>query len=153
MFEIRIICDPADTDHVVATLDNTFDTGTVTVYPSRDRKKNRLYVRASHKHAPETSTTEWPTPGQAYATAPDVHSELRWLCNRELSRRDRTWWLRRAALTDRIAAGLTPVGTATEEQAHDLAVRLMDLDDTAPLCDPRAYVRQQYARWAKANDQ
>lgn len=152
MFEIRIICDPADTEHVVAALDDTFATGTVTVYPTRDRKQNRLYVRADHKHAPETNAADWPSLAQAYATAPDVRSELEWLCDHEPHRRDRTWWLRRAALTDRMAAGLTPDGRASEANALDVARRLMDLDDTALLCDPRAYVRQQYARWTTANN-
>jgi hypothetical protein len=144
MFAIRIICAPSDTDHVVTALDGAFNAGTITVQPTRDGKQNRLYLYADHKAAPGNGPTQWPG-FEVYAAAPDAAGELDWLCERQPHERDREWWLRRAALTDRMAAGLTPGCIATEEQALDIARRLIDLDQTAVICDPRAYVRQQYA--------
>ncbi|MFI1763194.1 hypothetical protein ACH41H_14265 [Streptomyces sp. NPDC020800] len=147
MFDIRIICKPADTDHVVAALDGAFNAGTVTVYPSRDGEKNRLYVRADHKQAPQTNTSEeWPGRTEAYAGAPDAGSELAWLLAAE--KRGREWWLRRAALVDRVASGMVPGHFASTSNAFDLACRLMALDGAVVGCNPRAYVRQQYAQWA-----
>ncbi|MET8133713.1 MazG-like family protein [Streptomyces sp. NPDC005251] len=58
MFEIRVICDAADTDPVVAALDRTFTTGTVSVYPTRDGDRNRLYARAEHQ--PDTASSAMP---------------------------------------------------------------------------------------------
>ncbi|MFC8202165.1 hypothetical protein ACFUTV_43335 [Streptomyces sp. NPDC057298] len=145
MFEIRIICAPADTDHAVAALDSAFNAGTVTVYPSRDGETNRLYVRAEHKHAPERNVTQWPNATEAYAAAPEPEGEMLWLSNTE--DRGRDWWLRRAALFDRMASGLIPGYTASPRNALDLASRLMDLDGTAEGYNPRAYVRQQYIVW------
>ncbi|MFJ9902012.1 hypothetical protein ACIRVK_03720 [Streptomyces sp. NPDC101152] len=145
MFEIRIICDPADTDHVVAALDGAFNAGTVTVYPSRDGEKNRLYLRADHKHTPERDRTDWPSALQAYAAAPEPGGELVWLSN--TGDRGREWWLRRAALMDRMASGLIPGYTASSSNALDLATRLMALDNAFDGYNPRAYVRQQYAAW------
>lgn len=148
MFEIRVICAPADTDHVVAALDRTFNAGTITVHPARDGKQNRLYLRADHRTDPES----WPTPEQAYANAPSINSEIGWTarsladaeCYTEL---DREFYLRKAALLDRIALldkpGTTD-GDATDT-AHAAAVFLLDMDQPGLICDPRAYVRQQYA--------
>uniref|UniRef100_A0AAU1HVY3 Uncharacterized protein n=1 Tax=Streptomyces sp. NBC_00180 TaxID=2903632 RepID=A0AAU1HVY3_9ACTN len=149
MFSIRIICEPADTDHVVAALDGAFNAGTVTVYPGEDGERNRLYLRADHKHIPEPDATDWPNATQAYATAPDPGSELEWL--RATEDEGREWWLRRAALTDRMAHGLTPGHTASTTNAFDLACRLMAIDGDVVGCNPRAYVRQQYALWAAKN--
>ncbi|WCD97518.1 hypothetical protein PGH47_18305 [Streptomyces sp. HUAS 31] len=146
-FEIRIICDPADRLHVVAALDDAFNAGTVTVYPTQDGEKNRLYVRADHKHTPERDVTQWPNAIQAYTNAPEAATELEWLLTNEDQGRE--WWLRRAALTDRMAHGLTPGHTASTSNALDLASRLIYLDDAFVACNPRAYVRQQYALWAK----
>ncbi|MFI1045017.1 hypothetical protein ACH4U3_04250 [Streptomyces griseoruber] len=145
MFAIRIICDRADIDSVVVALDAAFNAGTITVYPDRHGKQDRLYLSADHKNTETTSVPEWPSLAQAYATAPDAAGELAWLCDREPHERDRQWWLRRAAVADRMAAGLAP-GTVTDEQARAVAQRLMGLDDPDVICDPRAYVRQQYAR-------
>ncbi|MFJ6831426.1 MazG-like family protein [Streptomyces sp. NPDC091209] len=58
MFEIRVICAPQDTERVVAALDSTFTTGTVSVHPTRDGHRNRLYARAEHQ--PETATGVMP---------------------------------------------------------------------------------------------
>ncbi|WP_432058820.1 hypothetical protein [Streptomyces sp. bgisy022] len=48
MFEIRVICDPADTDRITTALNDTFTTGAVRTYPTRDGKHLRLYVTADH---------------------------------------------------------------------------------------------------------
>ncbi|MFG2746489.1 hypothetical protein ACGFY0_41300 [Streptomyces chartreusis] len=146
MFDIRIICDPADTDRVVAALDSAFNAGTVTVYPTRNGERHRLYLRADHKPTPARDVTDWPHAVQAYATAPEHGSELAWLEATES--RGREWWLRRAALWDRMAHGLTPGHTASTTDAFDLACRLMAIDGAGLGCNPRAYVRQQYALWA-----
>ncbi|SEC64852.1 hypothetical protein [Streptomyces sp. PAN_FS17] len=95
---------------------------------------------------PENDVTHWPNATQAYASAPEPASELEWL--RTSEDRGREWWLRRAALTDRMAHGLTPGYTASRNSAFALASRLMALDGTVVGCNPRAYVRQQYALWA-----
>ncbi|MER6833096.1 hypothetical protein ABT320_03705 [Streptomyces cellulosae] len=151
MFEIRVICDPADTEHVVAALDRTFTTGNVTVYPTRDGKRNRLYVRADHHSAPEPS---WPTPEQAYADAPSISSEIGWTTETSAHTPigqglDREYFLRKAAVLDRMA--LAADGRDADDVARaavEAARHLMGLDDTAVICDPRHYVRQQYAHWA-----
>ncbi|MFE9648186.1 hypothetical protein ACFYO0_29530 [Streptomyces sp. NPDC006365] len=148
MFEIRVICDPSDTDRVVAALDSTFTTGTVTVYPTRDRTRNRLYVRADHR----TVSESWPTPEQAYANAPSLNSEIGWTartlataeCFTELGRE---FYLRKAALLDRIALYGESDGFHDDtETAVAAALFLLDIDQPGVICDPRAYVRQQYAR-------
>ncbi|MEU1569290.1 hypothetical protein ABZ504_55230 [Streptomyces mirabilis] len=146
MFDIRIVCDPADIDHIVAALDSAFNARTVTVYPSRSGERNRLYLRADHKQTPEQDATDWPKATQAYATAPEPGGELVWISNTE--DRGREWLLRRAALMDRMASGLIPGYTAGTSNALDLASRLMALDGAVVGCNPRAYVRQQYAQWA-----
>ncbi|MYW16761.1 hypothetical protein GT039_14415 [Streptomyces sp. SID2955] len=153
MFDIRIICTPHDTGHVVAALDRAFTAGTVSVYPTRDGTKNRLYVRADHKEAPRTDIVTWPTPEQAYAEAPSINSEIGWTA-RTLAETPcfttlgRDFYLRKAALLDRIALldeRETP-GDATVT-ADAAALALLDLDQPDVICAPRAYVRQQYAHW------
>ena len=151
MFEIRIVCATTDADRIVVALDDAFNAGTISGYPDCDGKQQRLYLYADHKDAPTRPISEWPGLTEAYTTAPDAPSELNWLCDREPHERDREWWLRRAGVVDRMATGLAPGCTATEEQADDIARKLMALDDTAVICDPRAYVRQQYAVWAAKN--
>ncbi|MER6249225.1 hypothetical protein [Streptomyces griseorubiginosus] len=55
MFEIRVICEPTDTDHVSRTLAVAFDTGPARQYPTRDGKRVRLYFTADHQpHTPES---------------------------------------------------------------------------------------------------
>ncbi|MET8031394.1 hypothetical protein [Streptomyces sp. NPDC005345] len=157
MFEIRVICAPHDTERVVAALDSTFTTGTVTVYPTRDGYRNRLYIRADLPTADApTDTAHWPTPEAAYATAPSMVREIGWTARtaREVASGTfpaREFWLRKAALLDRIALHDNSGGmpTAAADLAVQAARQLMDLDDKPVLCDPRAYVRQQYALWAK----
>jgi hypothetical protein len=151
VFEIRVICDPADTEDVVAALGRTFTTGATVVHPTRDGRRTRLYVRADHRSTPESS---WPTPQQAYADAPSISSEIGWTA--ETSARtpigqglDREYFLRKAAVLDRMA--LTTDGRDADDTAlaaTEAARHLMDLDDAPLICDPRRYVRQQYAHWA-----
>ncbi|UUN27829.1 hypothetical protein [Streptomyces sp. FIT100] len=146
MFEIRVICDPADTDRVTIALTTTFATGDVRRYPTRDGKRTRLYLTADHRPDPE----DWPAPEQAYAGAPSINSEIGWIshsladaeCYTEL---DREFYLRKAALLDRIALLDEPDVTDATETAHAAAVFLLDMDQPGVICDPRAYVRQQYA--------
>ncbi|MET7692081.1 hypothetical protein ABZT06_29565 [Streptomyces sp. NPDC005483] len=148
MFEIRAICDPDDTDRVTTALKAAFTTGEVRQYPTRDGKHTRLYLTADHRPTP----AHWPTPEQAYATAPGINSEIGWTarfladtaCFTELGRE---FYLRKAALLDRIALLDEPgtVGDATQA-ADAAALYLLDLDQPGVICDPRAYVRQQYAR-------
>ncbi|WP_406367222.1 hypothetical protein [Streptomyces sp. NBC_01546] len=47
--EIRVICHPADTDHVTAALARAFTTGTARQYPTRDGLMTRLYITATHR--------------------------------------------------------------------------------------------------------
>ncbi|MFD7482547.1 hypothetical protein [Streptomyces mirabilis] len=152
MFEIRVICDLDDTERVVAALDYTFTTGTVTVYPTRDGKRSRFYVRADHSPTGEVPTApgDWPTAEAAYANAPSAGDEMAWLLGHPYGSRGREWWLRRAAVNDRMALGMTPRYTSSEANALDLAHRLIEMDGAATTGDPRGYVRQQYARWANS---
>ncbi|MFF3588366.1 hypothetical protein ACFYYI_14525 [Streptomyces sp. NPDC002387] len=152
MFEIRVICDPADTDRVSHALAAAFDTGPARQYPTRDGRRARLYVTADHRTEPEP----WPTPEQAYTLAPSIVSEIGWTARTAADRPfydglNREFWLRKAALLDRIA--LTDEADSVANDAADLATRaaqrLMELDGTAVVCAPRYYVRQQYAAWAK----
>ncbi|MFJ5897435.1 hypothetical protein ACIQFZ_18555 [Streptomyces sp. NPDC093064] len=151
VFEIRVICDPADTDRVTAALSGAFAAGGVRQYLTRDGKRCRLYVTADHFPAPGL----WPSPDEAYALAPSIISEIGWTshtvaaatCFTEL---ERDYYLRKAALLDRIALldeHDGPHGDATET-AEAAAVYLLDMDQPGVICDPRAYVRQQYAHWA-----
>ncbi|MDW4904585.1 hypothetical protein RB628_04320 [Streptomyces sp. ADMS] len=166
MFEIRIICDPADTNRIVAALDSTFATGTVTVDPARDGKRARLYARADHR----VEQGSWPTPEAAYVFAPNTAREIAWVAGTAVDRRhgespSREYWLRKAALLDRIAlsdeqAGIT--GDA-DTAATEAARRFVDHDRdnsgghlSGPIraaypraaAEPRGYVRQEYAHWA-----
>ncbi|MGW2890360.1 hypothetical protein ACWDDN_34655 [Streptomyces griseoruber] len=148
MFEIRIICDPADTDRVTTALTATFTTGTVRRQKTRDGERTRLYLTADHRPDPQ----DWPTPEQAYANAPGIADEICWTadtlaatpCFTELGRE---FYLRKAALLDRIAL-LNEHDTPgdTTQTAYAAAVALLDIDQPGVICDPRAYVRQQYAR-------
>ncbi|MEV8560758.1 hypothetical protein AB0478_30740 [Streptomyces sp. NPDC051917] len=158
MIEIRVICDPADTDRVSHALAAAFDTGPARQYPTRDGKRTQLYVTADHRPAPEPSfaASHWPVPDEAYALAPSIISEIGWTARAAANRPfydglNREFWLRKAALLDRIA--LSDEADSATGDAADLATRaaqrLMELDGTAVICAPRYYVRQQYAAWAK----
>ncbi|MGW5099182.1 hypothetical protein [Streptomyces sp. NPDC004100] len=146
MFEIRVICDPADTDRVTTALNSAFATGSVRTYPTRDSERTRLYFTADLHPEPGP----WPTPEEAYALAPSIIREIGWTADQAASkpfgtRLPREFWLRKAALLDRIA--LHDVGDDTAETANKAAERLMSLDDAGVICEPRHYVRQQYAHW------
>jgi hypothetical protein len=148
VFEIRVICDPADSDRVTTALTAAFATGAVRRRRTRDGAQIRLYLTADHLPDP----ADWPTPEQAYAKAPSIVSEIGWTartiataeCFTEL---DRDFYLRKAALLDRIALMDEPHDLFSEatETAHAAAVSLLDMDQPGVICDPRAYVRQQYA--------
>jgi hypothetical protein len=149
MFEIRIICDPADRDRVTAALADTFTLGAAREYPSRDGRA-RLYITADHQAAAET----WPTPEQAYAKAPSTISEIGWTARAATDRAfgqpaSREFWLRKAALLDRIALRDETAGDVSDatEAAEQAAYRLIDTDGATPTHNPRGYVRQEYARW------
>ncbi|MGI5139951.1 hypothetical protein [Streptomyces sp. CA-106110] len=152
MFEIRVICDLTDADRVSAALSEAFTTGTARQHPARDGQRTRLYITADHRPEPESC----PTPEEAYALAPSIISEIGWTARTATDRPfydelHREFWLRKAALLDRIA--LPDEADSATGDAADLATRaaqrLMDLDVTALICEPRHYVRRQYAAWAK----
>ncbi|MFD8570916.1 hypothetical protein [Streptomyces sp. NPDC059639] len=152
MFEIRIICDPADTDRVSAALSEAFTVGPVRQHPTRSGQYQRLYVTADH----HTNTGPWPSSDEAYALAPSIISEITWTADQIAdkpfgTRLPRDFWLRKAAVLDRIALQEEPhaSGSGAADVATEVAERLMDLDDVAVICDPRHYVRQQYAHWIK----
>ncbi|MFB7515724.1 hypothetical protein [Streptomyces sp. NPDC056144] len=97
---------------------------------------------------------DWPTPEQAYAKAPSTISEIGWTARTAAERpfgteASREFWLRKAALLDRIALDdeTAHVTTDAAKLADQAARRLMNVDEAPVICDPRAYVRQQYAAW------
>ncbi|MET9807160.1 hypothetical protein [Streptomyces halstedii] len=99
-------------------------------------------------------TEQWPTPGTAYAASPSMVREIGWTAQAAAdmpfgTRMGREFWLRKAALLDRIALSeeVARYGGDAIGAAELAAARLMDLDDTDAICDPRRYVRQQYALW------
>ncbi|MFD9334260.1 hypothetical protein ACFWBF_07540 [Streptomyces sp. NPDC060028] len=166
MFEIRVICAPTEAPEITKSLSETFRTGPVRQHPTRDGDRVRLYVTA------EQPVSHWPAPETAYATAPSVISEIGWTargvpdCLHGIQIRE--FWLRKAALLDRIA--LTdddPVNGDAATLAIEAARRLMEIDDAAGLGpsgyadgpytpdhpdsvrQPRGYVRQEYALWVR----
>jgi len=119
----------------------------------------RLDTAAPHP-ATDTETAggetpqEWPTPSEAYADAPHPRDEFDWLISQaHLGKRDREWWLRRAAVVDRRSAFIPPDHHLRDEQALELAHFLIELDGATVTGDPRAYVRQQYAAWRQQEQQ
>ncbi|MFE1996492.1 hypothetical protein [Streptomyces parvulus] len=159
VFEIRVITDPADADRVTAALSTAFATGQARQYPTRDGQRTRLYITADHRPDPEP----YPAPEAAYVLAPSILSEMRWVTNAVVTAEcftelERDYYLRKAALLDRIALmdePALPFGDATET-AEAAAVFLLDTDrdhlaghvvERADR-DPRGYVRQQYVRHA-----
>lgn len=163
MFEIRIICDPADTERITTALNTTFRTGAERRLPSRNTSQERLYITADHR--PERAP--WPTPEDAYATAPGIANEIEWLtrtaADLECDEVDREYALRKAATLDRIALRDEldePQGDATED-AVAAALWLMDTDKAesgysgipyrpgSPEAEanPCGYVRQEYRAW------
>ncbi|WP_411576221.1 hypothetical protein [Streptomyces mutabilis] len=163
MFEIRVITDPADTDRVTAALSAAFDTGPARRYPTRDGKRTRLYVTADHRPEPGP----WPTPEEAYALAPSVIREIGWTAQTAADKPfgqdlGREFWLRKAALLDRIALRDEEDGAPGDAvvAATEAARRLIAYDrdgeghyhgtpywpeHPATTANPRGYVRQEYA--------
>jgi hypothetical protein len=100
----------------------------------------------------------WPTPEDAYADAPSINSEIGWtarfLADAEcFTKLDREFYLRKAALLDRIALldePDDPHGNVTET-AVAAALYLIDTDKADVTGDPRGYVRRQYTHWARNN--
>ncbi|MFF4311709.1 hypothetical protein [Streptomyces sp. NPDC001507] len=140
MIEIRIICDPDDIAPVTAALTKAFNLGPVRQYPTRDGNLRRLYATADHL-SPNPDLTEHERAGihPAYANAPAQADEINWLIRRaDEGKRNREWWLRRAALTDRFHP---------DEQAEYIALALIALDRADVAGNPRDYVREQYAAW------
>lgn len=158
MFEIRVICDDADTDRIHHTLTTAFkatEPGCRT--RTRDGQKVRLYFDADHLPSP------WPNPEDAYAHAPSTIREIGWTCERartyaHRNEVDREFWLRKAALLDRIA--LADEINDADDMAVEAARRLRAIDcnyeglagdpDRESAEDLRGYVRQEYAHWARA---
>ncbi|WP_327316743.1 hypothetical protein [Streptomyces sp. NBC_01235] len=103
----------------------------------------------NHLH---TTDEPFPTPEQAYADAPSILDEIGWTARTLAALEcftalDRDFYLRKAALLDRLALLDEPDTPGdTTDTAVAAALYLLDLDQPAVICDPRAYVRQQYAR-------
>ncbi|MBL3666599.1 hypothetical protein JL475_11465 [Streptomyces sp. M2CJ-2] len=155
MFEIRIICDPSDTDRVCKALATAFATGPVRQYATREGGRARLYITADHG-ADGDPEAVWPTPEEAYALAPSIISEIGWTARTATDKPfghdiGREYWLRKAALLDRIALADGDEGIRSDAAvlATDAARGLVDRDDATVSGDPRGYVRQQYAHWAQ----
>ncbi|MFE2522745.1 hypothetical protein ACFXEL_00720 [Streptomyces sp. NPDC059382] len=165
MFEIRVICTPTEADDITKTLSATFKTGPVRHHPTRGADRVRLYLTA------EEQPSHGPTPEVAYATAPSIISEIGWTAS---GARDclhgiqvREFWLRKAALLDRIALTENDPQSDAAALAVEAARRLMAIDDSAGLGpagyadgryspdhpassrDPRGYARQAYACWIR----
>ncbi|MEV0641989.1 hypothetical protein AB0I77_45120 [Streptomyces sp. NPDC050619] len=56
MFEIRVICPLGDADRISQALAAAFDTGPARQYPTRDGKRQRLYVTAEHRDSSTNPT-------------------------------------------------------------------------------------------------
>ncbi|MGI5348798.1 hypothetical protein ACQEU8_11465 [Streptomyces sp. CA-250714] len=112
---------------------------------------------------------EYPSPETTYTNAPSVIREIGWVAHQAPNRRFGEWlgrefWLRKAAVLDRIALGdeADGIDAGASGIAEDAARRLIGVDrcddingDTArgpehpgAEVDPRGYVRQAYATWA-----
>ncbi|XXZ49613.1 hypothetical protein AAGT00_14705 [Streptomyces cavourensis] len=127
---------------------------------------------------PETSplSTEtggrWPTPEAAYALAPSIVREIGWTARTAVDKPfgvplGREFWLRKAALLDRIALqdDATGFSGGAAHAATEAARCLLGIDHAAGLGPggyangpyppdhpdsthhPRGYVRQEYALW------
>ncbi|MCX4408006.1 MULTISPECIES: MazG-like family protein [unclassified Streptomyces] len=134
----------------------------------------KLHAVARRLQEVEVGPTAWPTPEDAYTTAPGITYEIAWTAstartlaeNRHGGDVDREYWLRKAALLDRIALEYEADGVSngTGEVAANAARQLIEADQDgeadysgapygpehpATLAHPRGYVRQEYARWAQ----
>ncbi|MFK4068729.1 hypothetical protein [Streptomyces sp. NPDC029674] len=158
MFEIRIICREAETDTVISALGKAFSFDGYAQRPARGSGRVRLYLQAVPHARPGA---HWPTPEQAYKNAPSTICEIGWTCQRARSYAhqtgvDREFWLRKAAVLDRVA--LADGINDADELALKAARRLLSIDTKyegvpgAPDYESpenlRGYVRQEYAYWA-----
>ncbi|GHC33174.1 hypothetical protein [Streptomyces cinnamoneus] len=166
MFEIRVICDPADADTIAKTLFGTFTIGQIRQQPTRDGKRLRLYITADHQLRDD-----------AYTDAPPIAYELAYFM--ELASRldktgdhtpdvERELLLRKAVLLDRMAMEEAVVSSSlaaemAAENAEVAAIALSIFDSSEEglfwggeygPSDPlwartsyRGYVRQEYAAW------
>ncbi|MDW4907441.1 hypothetical protein RB628_19315 [Streptomyces sp. ADMS] len=99
-----------------------------------------------------------PVPEVAYADAPSILSEIGWTARflaglKCFTGLDRDFYLRKAALLDRIALMDEPDDPHADitETAVAAAWYLIGTDQADVTGDPRAYVRRQYAYWAANN--
>lgn len=95
------------------------------------------------------ATDWWPSPAEAYATAPSIEDETTWLTRHtsSVSLHSRDFSLRQAAVLDRIALRDDPRGESLpSKEALVAALRFLDFDQRPDTHGARAYVRQQYAR-------
>ncbi|RSS79498.1 hypothetical protein [Streptomyces sp. WAC06614] len=168
MFEIRIICDPTDANRITTDRGRTFATSPARRLASRTPGKERLYFTAEHR---PDDTRLWPSPEASYAKAPSVISEIGWTARHVRDALDsanpdqaRVFWLRKAALLDRIALADERNGArgdaleAAIQAAHRFRVydsrgdsryhgHPHDPDSDTAFLNPRGYVRQEYALW------
>ncbi len=123
---------------------------------------------------PDPHAAMCPSPDTAYGHAPRIIRELSWVAGAAADKEfgvpmGREFWLRKAALLDRIALDevdtyAPEVAAAAVETAEEVAGRLADFDHThyttcgpiKPLLNPpgrsyRPYVRQEYLAWLKAH--
>ncbi|MEW9521265.1 hypothetical protein [Streptomyces tubercidicus] len=115
-------------------------------------KLDDMAADTDEQATPDTAQT-WPSPDEAYAAAPSITSESDWAIRTAAEWADegldREWYLRHAAVLDRIALrDDRDQRTAAAEDADAAATILLDLDQAPRGYDARAYVRQQYAQWA-----
>jgi hypothetical protein len=148
VFDIRIICNELDVPEITKRLAESFILGAIRQLPTRNSDKVRLYVVGDQRPQPLT-------PHNAYALAASIVSEIGWTANEAASRPfgqklGREFWLRKAAVLDRIALvdGDEGIHSDAAEVAADAARRLIELDRaTGYDSDPRSYVRNAYAAW------
>ncbi|MEV8312556.1 hypothetical protein AB0Q95_00145 [Streptomyces sp. NPDC059900] len=160
MFEIRIICPSGDAALITRALSEAFVIGPVLEREAPSADKVRLSMTADHR----SEVDPWPTPEQAYADAPSIVREIGWvsrnartvatgehrLTETEFAELEREYYLRKAAVLDRISLQDDPAipSTGAAEVADAAALYLMDRDGAGHI-DPRHYVRREYAAWAK----
>ena len=108
-------------------------------------------------------------PSTAYAEAPSIIAEIGWVADQSVSRSfgsemGREFWLRKAALLDRIALRETAtyapdLSAPAVQTAEQAALRLIEYDEThsglsrraldlVTGSDYREYVRDQYREWS-----
>lgn len=98
-------------------------------------------------------------PATAYEHAPQIVQEIGWIARQGtggVAEIGREFWLRKAALVDRIAlheeAEYTPGIAASAVRAAEEAASQLIAEDSRPDGElgPRAYVRQEYLAWIRA---